>query len=328
MKIFLALLSIAVITSSNIEEETVLQTSSQLGVIWETIKYSPNAEILWLKSKGLYQQFINALDLQNSEKNYIVNLCVAELDDRVICEKIADFFLEYIKPIDEPMNDSMNIILITPLIDQQEKVKYSDMLKFDIEFYDDIDQAIGSIKQLQIFTETYIIIDGVLYVDFILLFIKNFKDIAIIPKLILFTKNKEQFLKDNQKDAYLINHPFYNYDGKNGIKTDIYEIKQLIANTKRNVKINYNEVYKDSNNDNPRFNFEYIDSSNKLDLPMQYPSLKRKPQQFEIEKFNNYLLENYTTRKVGLNLFTTDILIELLAKYYIYLYTDLISTQI
>ena len=61
---------------------------------------------------------------------------------------------------------------------------------------------------------------------------------------------------------------------------------------------------------------------------MQYPSLKRKPQQFEIEKFNNYLLENYTTRKVGLNLFTTDILIELLAKYYIYLYTDLISTQI
>ena len=54
---------------------------------------------------------------------------------------------------------------------------------------------------------------------------------------------------------------------------------------------------------------------------MQYPSLKRKPQQFEIEKFNNYLLENYTTRKVGLNLFTTDIRFELLAKYYIYLYT-------
>ena len=223
--------------------------------------------------------------------------------------------------MDELIDELANIFWITPLITQQEKKNYCDVLKYYIKFYDDITQAIEALKQLQIFTETFIIIDEKFYVNFILLFIKNFEDIILIPKLLLFTNDKEQFIKDNQEYAYFINHPFYNFNGKNIIKSDIYQIRKLIENLKKENKINYNEYYRKSDNDNPCYNFEYIDSDKKLGLPKEYSSLKRKPQQYEIEKFNHYLLNNYTTRKVGLYIFTTDIPIELLSKYYIYLYT-------
>ena len=198
MKKFLLVLLTVLAACSNIEEEeTVLQAANELRANWEEVVKIPEAAIVWLKKKGLYQPFIDSFNSTKTGKDSVIDWCTDKLNDREFCQEIDVFLYEYINPIDEKMKSLTNIFWISPLkaFDVQEKEKYCEILNYEINYYDDVAIAIDAIKQLIKFTDTYIIIDGNLYADFILLFIKNIKDIMVIPKLILFTKNKEQFLR-------------------------------------------------------------------------------------------------------------------------------------
>ena len=59
-----------------------------------------------------------------------------------------------------------------------------------------IEEAINYLKSIS-FEETKIIVNGELYIKFIKKLFENKKDIYTIPKIIIFTKNKDKFLKDN-----------------------------------------------------------------------------------------------------------------------------------
>ena len=56
---------------------------------------------------------------------------------------------------------------------------------------------------------------------------KQFNNIYIIPKIIIITNNKDEFIKKNIEYNKIINNPFYN---SGGIKTNINEINQFILN--------------------------------------------------------------------------------------------------
>ena len=131
---------------------------------------------------------------------------------------------------------------------------------YKINLFYSIEESINKIKKIK-FEETIIVINGNLYIKFIELFQKNIKDIYIIPKIIIFTDNKEKFLNENIEYKKIINNPFYN---SGGIKTNINEINQFILNPRCKKKLLINRE------DDKQLSFEYIDCKEKLVLPILY----------------------------------------------------------
>ena len=123
-----------------------------------------------------------------------------------------------------------NIIWIDPNADNEENRGYLKDLQsynyFKIKCFQNVYEAIDIIKRIE-FEETYIILSGRLYIKFIEKFKENLKDIYIIPKIIIFTGNKEKFIEYNKEYINILNHPFYNLGG---IKTFYDEIKTFILN--------------------------------------------------------------------------------------------------
>ena len=156
------------------------------------------------------------------------------------------------------MSKSRKVLWISSNINKEINSKSIKQIKFFynfniIEFKD----AISEIKKIE-FEETIIIISGELYIQFINKFIKNLRDIKIIPKIIIFTDDKEKFIKRNQCMLNIINHSFYNC----GIKTNFDEILDFISNPIVNNKPINQE--KDCGN----FVFEYINCKEQLILPI------------------------------------------------------------
>ena len=98
---------------------------------------------------------------------------------------------------------------------------------YKTHLFNSIEESINKIKKIR-FEETIIIINGNLYIQFVETFQKNLKNIYIIPKMIIFTENKEDFLKKNIKHRNLFNNAFYN---SGGIKTNVKEINKYILNS-------------------------------------------------------------------------------------------------
>ena len=95
----------------------------------------------------------------------------------------------------------INIIWIDLKVDNKENKYYLGELKkiknAKIFCFKNIMDALKFIKKLK-FSETYIIISGSLYTEFIEIFKENLTDICIIPKIIIFTSNKERFIENNK----------------------------------------------------------------------------------------------------------------------------------
>ena len=212
-----------------------------------------------------------------------------------------------------------NIIWIDPNVDNKEKRGYLKDLQsynyFKIKCFKNIDEAINIIKKIE-FEETYIILSGRLYIKFIEKFKENLKDVYIIPKIIIFTENKDKFIEYNKEYSNILNHPFYNLGG---IKTSFDEIIKFILNP-----INKKILNRD---DEGQLTFEYIDSKEKLGLPLLYKSLIEVTPNDKIDIFTKNIFEKYSKDSISIkNLLNSikdipNIPIELLSKYYARLYT-------
>ena len=212
-----------------------------------------------------------------------------------------------------------NIIWIDSNVDNEENRGYLKDLQsynyFKIKCFKNIDEAINIIKKIE-FEETYIILSGRLYIKFIEKFKENLKDVYIIPKIIIFTENKDKFIEYNKEYSNILNHPFYNLGG---IKTSFDEIKKFILNP-----INKKILNRD---DEGQLTFEYIDSKEKLGLPLLYKSLIEVTPNDKIDIFTKNIFEKYSKDSISIkNLLNSikdipNIPIELLSKYYARLYT-------
>ena len=130
------------------------------------------------------------------------------------------------------------------------------------------------IKSLK-FSETTIIISGSLYTEFIKKFEENLTDIFIIPKIIIFTLNKEKFLENNKiyNDKY---NSFYNLGG---IQTSFSDIKNFLLKP-LSKPINKKDIIEDQ-----KLTFEYIDSKEKLILPLLYQTYIEITSADNVEKY-------------------------------------------
>ena len=188
---------------------------------------------------------------------------------------------------------------------------------YKINIFNSIEESINKIKIIR-FEETFIIINGNLYIQFIETFQNNLKNIYILPKIIIFTENKEEFINKNIKYKKLINNSFYN----SGIKTNIKEINNFILNSmhKKKELLNIKE--------DKQLSFEQIDCKEKLLLPIYYKTLIGLSQNDNIEQFTKSLCNKYCNKNNELDIIfnslntTSDIPIEILSKYYAKAYID------
>ena len=206
-----------------------------------------------------------------------------------------------------------NVIWIDPNIDNEENTKYikelQDINCFNIRYFKNVMDAITLIKSIR-FIETNIIISGSLYSEFVEKFKENITNIFIIPKIIIFTLNKEKFLENYQN---INSNSFFNLGG---IQTSFKKIKEFL----------FTPVNKKDIEEENQLTFEYIDCKEKLVLPLFYKTLIDLTPKDNVEKYTEYLYNKYSTNEEINNLLKSilnipDIPLELLSKYYTRLYT-------
>ena len=206
-----------------------------------------------------------------------------------------------------------NVIWIDPNIDNEENTKYikelQDINCFNIRYFKNVVDAITLIKSIR-FIETNIIISGSLYSEFVEKFKENITNIFIIPKIIIFTLNKEKFLENYQN---INSNSFFNLGG---IQTSFKKIKEFL----------FTPVNKKDIEEENQLTFEYIDCKEKLVLPLFYKTLIDLTPKDNVEKYTEYLYNKYSTNEEINNLLKSilnipDIPLELLSKYYTRLYT-------
>ena len=126
-------------------------------------------------------------------------------------------------------NQNQYIIWIDRNVDNPENTKYSDEIKsinkelIKFKSSKNIDEAIGYMEKIK-FEETKVIISGKLYYEFVKQFKENINDMYVSPKIIIFTMDKEKFIKNN-KEYESNNDLFYKFGG---VTTSFYEIKKFL----------------------------------------------------------------------------------------------------
>ena len=207
-----------------------------------------------------------------------------------------------------------NVLWIDANLDNYENQEYVKELKLDssirLKLFKNIEQAIEQLKYIE-FKETKIIISGIFYNEFIKKFKENILDMYIAPKIIIFTRDRENFIKLN-KDYY--KDKFYSYGG---IVTSFYEVKEFLKS--KEIKVRKQE--------DVQLTFEYIEKKENLMLPIVFKALIDNISNDNIENYTNILYERYSKEKgkikelLGSLVSMNNIPIEILSRYYSRLYT-------
>jgi len=219
-----------------------------------------------------------------------------------------------------------NVIWIDPNIKNEENSEYKKKLEkignIKLKCFETVKEAINHLKKIK-FQETKIIISGKVYIEFVELFQENILDMCVVPKIIIFTSNKEKFIEKNLGFKSIIDDLFYNYGG---IKILFEDIKAFIMNENKEVN-SYKSLKSKRKGDEIPFTFEYIDSLEKLALPLFYKTLIDTISKDNIEKYTDLLYIQYSKLNTELKelLYSIksikNIPIELLSKFYARLYT-------
>ena len=162
----------------------------------------------------------------------------------------------------------MKIILwLDDSVDGHENTEYFDELnkKGTYKFYrlKTVNETINQINEI-FFEETIIIVSGKLFKDFINAFKSNINNLCFMPNIIIFTANKNEFEQSLGNDYNYINDKFYN---SGGVQTDFGKVIEFVKNP---IKENKVMLLRDNQE---HFNFDYIDTKQKLALPMFYKYL-------------------------------------------------------
>ena len=231
-----------------------------------------------------------------------------------------------------------NVIWIDPNVDNDENTGYLkelNSLGYNVQCYKNVDDGMEKVKSIK-FESTKIIISGKLYIQFVKLLIDNLNEIYVIPKIIIFTRNKELFIKSNKANEDLINHPFFNFGGIRIIISDIIKFlkdditQNRVKKDRSNEENEKNAEFLDNrlkNKDNVKLTFDYIDNNQKLALPLLYNSLIDSTNVDDIEKYTDLLYSKYADSSYSLRELLNhiksiyDVPLELLCKYYARAYT-------
>ena len=216
------------------------------------------------------------------------------------------------------------IIWLDPEVENNENTEYFNQLnqlnKFHITRIKTVEQSINKIIEIA-FSEAIIIVSGKLYIKFIDEFQKNINDVCLIPKIIIFTANYNEFL--NSIDIFhrnYLNNKFYN---SGGIVTNFQKVIEFVKNPNSSQKKN---IF--INRDDGQISFDYIDTKKKLIWQLLYKHLIEVNKNSNIE-FLRMLHKKYYKKSEVIRKFLdsisdsiNDIPIEVLCKFYIRIFTD------
>ena len=210
---------------------------------------------------------------------------------------------------------SPKVIWIDDALESLENKEYAQKLNsfgsFETNLFTNVDQAIVNMKLIK-FQQTFIIVSGKLYYpEFVEKFKDNIKDMCFAPKILIFTKNKHDFVMTSR----IQNNTFYNFGGVYDRFDDIIEFLRAETQSKLEIK----------KADNVQLTFEYIDNKQKLILPLFFKTLIESTNK-NVDKYTSYLYDEYKENENVENLlnpirYISDIPMEILSKYYARLYT-------
>ena len=228
-----------------------------------------------------------------------------------------------------------NVIWIDPNVkniqnrDFAEKIEELSYIK--LKLFTKVDEAINYLKSLK-FEETIVIVSGKPYSKFVSSFKKYINKMNVIPKIVVFTSKYDSFIKYN-KDYENEDNAFYNFGGIKTTFKDLFDFikKRDINSDKTSYDIN-NLPHQEGKLISNKYNvtqlmFEYINSKEKLILPLCFKSLIENISEEKIKQYINYLYDTYSKEnnelKNILDILKTipKIPIEILSKYFIRLYT-------
>jgi len=145
----------------------------------------------------------------------------------------------------------------------------------------------------------------------------------ICPKIIIFTKEKDNFLNKYKSNQELfINHPFI----MPGSVQDTLDLLLSFLSHRQSYGpslFNFNFHMKSFAQE---LNFEYVQSKEQLILPIYFPNFIEQPDDKEIKKFNKYMRDEYNSEKELVSLFDQMIYFEkipheIISKYWIRAYS-------
>ena len=211
-------------------------------------------------------------------------------------------------------------------IDSEEHNHYSKDLEsiglLSFRLFKQIDEALIFMKSIK-FIETKVIIIEKLYSEFIKKLKENIKDFNIAPKIIVFTRNKEKFIKHNKE--FQNNRILLYKFGRISTTFDVIQKFLKVEINKIFEKDNKPQKMKKSNE--IQLTFEYIDRKEDLMLPLFFKSLIDNASNDNMEEYTNLLYNTYSKDNENLQLLLGSIIsivnipIEILSKYYARLYT-------
>ena len=195
--------------------------------------------------------------------------------------------------------------------------------KYEIFSCENVNDSIEKLKAI-LFKEVFIIVSGRLYKDFIKNFMNNLTVIKNIPKIIIFTGNKEKFLEANNdlNMKNILNNKYYNLGG---IRTYFDDILNFLTTDEWKVRPRLDEIKLDGELSN-ELTFEYIDSLENLMLPRFFRVMIKMNENDNFDELNQYLYNKYSDTLDIKELFSQiegipSIPNEILCKYYARLYT-------
>ena len=164
--------------------------------------------------------------------------------------------------------DETLIIWIDEKVDDKKeyKKKLKDYENIKLKTYDEINDGIKYLKDIK-YQKTIIILSKEFYPDFIKEIDKCIDVLFIIPKIIIFTDNAQNFCDENKDNKSLhLNDPFYNIGGVVDNINDLTKFVESAIN-KYNPEFENN---KDERIKNEELNYQLISNKNELILPIYY----------------------------------------------------------
>ena len=194
--------------------------------------------------------------------------------------------------------------------ENQNYVKELELIyQIELKTYENIIKAIKYLETLN-FEETKIIISGQLYDEFVLIFKEKVSKINVVPKIIVFTQDKNTFIKSHS-DFRNLNNKFYCLGG---VVDSFDDVEKFLNNPIKPIP-------------DVQLTFEQIKTKEQLVLPLFFKSLIDALPNEAIEKYTISLYDNYAKNNnkvkelLGPIKYIKDIPIEILSKYYARLYT-------
>ena len=223
--------------------------------------------------------------------------------------------------------EKIAFIWIDQYVDSQENLSYQEELKKNSEIklvcFKDVDLAIRLFRKLN-FRRIIILVSGSLYQEFFQKFKSNLSQLAIVPKIIIFTSSVTK-MKEKYGNILPLYHPFYN---SHGIVSNFDNLKEILL-----FKISFNDYISPSQykrleriRDSEKFVFEYIRDKNQLILPLFFSLYTSVPNDDQIQYFNKLIISNFGKNPEISSLFSQindvkQIPMEILSKFWIKAYT-------